>query len=62
MPSDEAHFLMTHATFDRFYAEWDSAREKRGDPTPEYEGAMEAREQFPAIHAAVELERRMKEA
>ena len=47
--SGEARALANYAKFDRFYDMWCKAAEKRGDPTPEFLGAMEAKAQSQAI-------------
>lgn len=40
----EAERKVKGIKFDRYYTNWEEKREKRGDPSPESIGALEARE------------------
>lgn len=41
----EGHSRQRRARFNRFYDEWEAKREQRGEPSPEAQGRLEAREQ-----------------
>lgn len=53
MTAERARELL-HGIFEGFYRERDAERERRGDPTPEAIGAMEARRQLEHERKAVE--------
>ncbi len=44
MTKDQAESAVKHIKFERWYAKWEDKREKRGDPSPETVGALEAKE------------------